>query len=197
MFNHFKDLISQYTSIDETTWRFIEPKLYRTCYKKGETLLYSGDVCQKIIFINSGISRMYYFNEYGKEFTCHISYSEAGENIIDRFAVDYNSFMTQNPSVYTIEALQDMDVIEIFFDDSAGLSSQIDIFHQIDTKINQLIHAEKSDILIEMNTTSTSERYKAFKQRFKPIYTKIPQYIIASYLGITPVALSRLKNKQS
>jgi len=197
MFNHFKDLIFQHTSIDETTWRFIEPKLHRTCYKKGETLLYSGDVCQKIIFINSGISRMYYFNEHGKEFTCHISYGDAGENIIDRFAVDYNSFMTQNPSAYTIEALQDMDVIEMFFEDNAMLSSQIDIFQQMDRKVNQLIHAEKSDILIEINTTSTVERYKAFKQRFKPIYTKIPQYIIASYLGITPVALSRLKNKQS
>lgn len=194
MFNKFKVFLLSISSINENEWRLIESKLKHNSYQKNDILLHCGTVCTKIILLTDGISRMYYFNENAKEFTCNISFADS-ENIIESFTVDYHSFITQTPSLYSIEALQDLETIELNFNDFQELSSKIDFFQQLNSKINQYIHTTIRDDLIELNTLSNEKRYKYFIEKYEKIHKKIPQYIIASYLGITPVALSRLKSK--
>ncbi len=137
---------------------------------------------------------MYYFNEEAKEFTCHISFNDS-ENLIDNFSIDFHSFTTQTPSIYEIEALKDTQTVEISLDDLTELSLQTKAFEQLIMKASLLIHSTMRDGLISKNVSSNLLRYEEFIQRYEPIYNKIPQYIIASYLGITPVGLSKLINK--
>jgi CRP-like cAMP-binding protein len=137
---------------------------------------------------------MYYFNEEGKEFTCHIAYNET-KNLIDNFAIDYHSFSTQTPTIYEIEALSDMEIVEINFDDLNELSSKTKVLEELSEKAKGIMYSTVRDSLIDKNILSNKQRYNDFIQRYEKIHDLIPQYIVASYLGITPVALSRLKNK--
>jgi CRP-like cAMP-binding protein len=137
---------------------------------------------------------MYYFNENAKEFTCHISFNDS-ENLIDNFSIDFHSFTTKTPSIYEIEALKDTQIVELAFEDLKYISQYTQVLDELTTKVNSLIHSTIRDGLISKNISSNTQRYEDFIQRYNPIYNKIPQYIIASYLGITPVGLSKLINK--
>jgi len=137
---------------------------------------------------------MYYFNENAKEFTCHLSFNDS-ENLIDNFSIDFHSFTTKTPTIYEIEALKDTQIVEISLDDLTQLSLHTKVFEELTTKASVLIHSTIRDGLISKNVSSNTQRYEEFIKRYEPIYNKIPQYIIASYLGITPVGLSKLINK--
>lgn len=194
MFEKFKDFLLTYTDFDENEWKIIESKLTISTYKKNEHILNHSEICDKIRFINKGITRMYYFDENAKEFTCQIS-TNLDNYLIDNFAIDYHSFTTQTASMSNIEALEDTEIIEISFNDVKNLSSKTNVFEEIQTKVTQLIHSSIRNDLINVNTLTNDERYENFIEKYKSIHNRIPQYIIASYLGITPVALSRLKKR--
>ncbi len=194
MFNKFKNFLFNNIDIDEKEWELIKSKLKTTTYKKSEEILRNEEVCDKIRFINSGITRMYYFDENAKEFTCQIS-TNLENNIIDNFAVDYHSFTTQTASLYNIEALENTEVVEISFSDLKDLSNKTKVFEQLHKKVSELIHLSMRSDLINVNTLSNDERYQHFIDKYHSKHKNIPQYIIASFLGITPVALSRLKKR--
>lgn len=78
---------------------------------KGDALLENGEVCDAVYFIDEGISRMFYFNDEAKEFTCQIAYHGAS-NFIDNFTTDFTSLVTQSPSPYTIESLEDSQLFK-------------------------------------------------------------------------------------
>jgi CRP-like cAMP-binding protein len=139
---------------------------------------------------------MYYLDENGNEFTCQISFNPNNPIELNQFAVDFNSFISQSPSRYFIEALSDLSVLEISYDDFKILVEKIPSFRELESKINQMITGVLRDDLIDINVLSNDERYDIFLDRYKKLPIKIPQYIIASYLGITPAALSRLKKRQ-
>lgn len=137
---------------------------------------------------------MYYFNENAKEFTCHISFNDS-ENLIDNFSIDFHSFTTQTASIYEIAALKNTQIVELSLEDLTYISLQTQVLEELTNKASSLIHSTMRDGLISKNVSSNIQRYEEFIQRYKKIYKKIPQYIIASYLGITPVGLSKLINK--
>lgn len=195
MFTKFKDFLFTHIDITQEEWNLIESKLTISTYKKNEHILNHEEVCDKIRFINSGITRMYYFDENAKEFTCQIS-TNLEDYIIDNFAIDYHSFTTQAKSMSNIEVLENAEIVEISFDDVKYLASKTTAFEQLHTKVTQLIHESMRNDLINVNTLSNDERYENFIEKYHLVHKNIPQYIIASFLGITPVALSRLKKRK-
>lgn len=195
MFTKFKDFLFTHIDITPEEWNLIESKLTISTYKKNEHILNHEEVCDKIRFINSGITRMYYFDENAKEFTCQIS-TNLEDHIIDNFAIDYHSFTTQTKSMSNIEVLENTEIVEISFEDVKDLASKTTAFEQLHTKVTQLIHKSMRNDLINVNTLSNDERYENFIEKYSLVHKKIPQYIIASFLGITPVALSRLKKRK-
>ncbi len=137
---------------------------------------------------------MYYFNEEAKEFTCQIAYNGAS-NFIDHFTTDYSSLVTRSPSRYTIEVLEDVTLLRIPRLELERLRGEIAAFDTFIIKITNQIHQTMQECIIALNTISNEERYSTFLEQYSDIHNKIPQYIIASFLGITPVALSRLKRR--
>ena len=182
-------------NITDKQWEIINHKIKIKKYKKGDTILFTDDVCDKIRFLNTGITRMFYFDENAKEFTCHLSFNDNNKYLIDYFAIDYSSFSNESPSRYSIDVLEDTQISEISSKDVKDLSLQMDIFTQLHAIVNNQIHLVMSDNLIDINMYSNAQRYQSFIEKYPNIHKKIPQYIIASYLGITPVALSRIKTK--
>jgi signal-transduction protein with cAMP-binding, CBS, and nucleotidyltransferase domain len=155
-------------------------------FKKKEVLSKPGEIVTEVYFINKGIIRTKIVDNKGKEHTIHFGL----ENL---FVADYSSFLQEEKSIYTIDALEETEVVIM-------PKSAIDWGYanlKEGQKMGRLI-AEYYFIYqnnrIKNNYFSTpKQRYDAISQVFPNIHNRVPQHMIASYLGITPIHLSRLK----
>jgi CRP-like cAMP-binding protein len=160
---------------------------YRT-YKEGETLFHSDHICRQLFFVCKGILRILMQNENGGEVT-HYFISE------NRFCTILNSFTNQVPAQETIQAACNAEVLCI---DRAALMELYDRYLTLKTAIDQSI---QKTLLEKINTRNaylgydSSKRYRLFLERQPDIARRVQLGDIASYLGITPQSLSRIRRK--
>lgn len=154
--------------------------------KKGEFLLQEGDVCKHSFYVEKGLLRYYSIDEKGKEHI--IQFAPEGWFVGDRESIFFN-----RPSQFFIQALEDSDVIMIdehFIDELSKANPQFAAFNNklLHNHIRQLQHR------INMLLSSTAEqRYLDFIKIYPDILLRVPQTQVASYLGITPEGLSRVR----
>lgn len=160
------------------------------CYKKSfkkKTLLSNDDkFIDEVYFIEKGILRVKIVDLEGKENTIHFA-------IENQFIADYKAFITRKKSRYQLEAMEHTEVtvlprkaIEWGYENMAegqklGRLIAEYYFVYLDTRIEHLY------------TLSPIERYQLMDEIFPNIHNRVPQHMIASYLGITPIHLSRIK----
>lgn len=154
--------------------------------KRNEWLSRPGTVPNEIFFINKGIIRVTVTDKGGIEHTIHFA-------LENQFIADYSSFMLKQPSLYFLQALEDSEV-EVL--PRAAIEWGYKHLQQGD-KLGRLI-AEYYFIyqdhrIRNLYARSPKERYDSITEVFPNIHNRAPQHMIASYLGITPVHLSRLK----
>jgi len=151
--------------------------------KKGEILQRSGDQARKAYYVKKGLLRSYTIDEKGKE---HI-FIFAPE---DWYISDIDADMNHNAADLFMDAVEDSVVLE--FDRSDVDFDNIDI-HQVDLKklVKRVAVLQKRVIML-MSATA-QERYEDFLQTYPSIVQRAPQRMIASYLGITPEALSKIR----
>lgn len=176
-------------SLQEEDWQKLEKYLTIQKIKKGDLLTRNDEVCNQVSFIQKGLLRFFYLVN-GKE----ICTGFVAEN---EYISAYDSFLTQQPSAANIDALEDCELINLSFDDMQQLYKEIPIFETFGRKI-----AEQLFIMVSMQTTrlltlSPEERYQSVIEMQPFIIQRVPQYMIASFIGITPEHLSRLRNKMS
>ncbi|PSL32176.1 CRP-like cAMP-binding protein [Chitinophaga ginsengisoli] len=157
-------------------------------YKEGATLFQSDHICRQLFFVCKGILRILVQNENGHEVT-HFFTSE------NRFCTILNSFINQVIAHETIQAACDAEVLCI---DRAALMELYEQYPALKTAIDQSI---QKTLLEKINTRNaylgydSSERYRLFLERQPDIASRVPLGDIASYLGITPQSLSRIRRK--
>jgi CRP-like cAMP-binding protein len=156
-------------------------------FKKGHQLLQAGAVCKDIFFIEEGLVR-YYAIVDGEEKTSY--FNKEGE-----FVCYYSSFLPQKPSTITIEALEACTVysisyknMQLFYDqvrygDRFGRLGIEEVFMNVSNQVNSLYN------------DPPEVRYQLFLSRFPDIGQRIPQYYIASYIGVKPQSLSRIRKR--
>lgn len=157
--------------------------------KKGDFLLREGRVCTHLAFINKGLFRTYLLQD-GKE---HVRQFMAENG----FAVDIGSFLSQTPSPFYIEALEDSHVLKIEFSRLNALFEGS--FHFM--KLGKLMADQASINLIRRSVSLVKDnaktRYLDFVAERPELLQRVPLFMIASYLGITPEALSRIRRELS
>jgi CRP-like cAMP-binding protein len=167
---------------------FLEHSKIRTFHSQ-EILNASGKVTNDIYFINSGILRVFITDTSGTEHTTHFA-------LENQFVSDYSSFITQNLSVSTLQAIEKTEIVVI-----PRKSIEWDYAHLTEgQKMGRLI-AEFYFIypdtrIINQYARTPKQRYDAITEVFPNIHNRVPQYMIASYLGISPIHLSRLKKAE-
>ncbi len=155
---------------------------------KGEYLLQPGEVCEHSFFVEKGLLRSYTIDESGKEHIIQF----ASENW---FMSDRSSAYFNEASEFHIEAIEDSDVVLInhdFMVKAAGLSNS---FREYNEKLlqNHIRHLQKR---INLLLGATAEkRYLDFIHLYPDLLLRVPQWMIASYLGITPESLSRVRKE--
>lgn len=190
-FEKFKSYIQTVTpTMSEKDIKLFFLKAQDLELQKGEIFVREGAICTQLLFIYKGLLRYYFYHD--------------GNDITKDFAVDtqnpfctaYTSFMLQRPSEIWIEALEpctfsswhSRDVLPLFQDHPLWLQFS-------KTMADQLFYRkEKKEI--ELLKCSAEERYRRFLLDYPGLSQRVPQYHIASYLGITPESLSRIRSRK-
>lgn len=157
-------------------------------FKKGESFLEIGEIGNEVYFMLKGIARSYYRFPNGTEKTYFIYH----ENSI---FTDSVSFISQKPATECLEAIEDMEVVAIEYEKLMDLFSKNHVLESIGRRISDTNFVFSQKRLRSMMNDDATLRYQKFKKYFGQISLRIPQNIIASYLGITPQSLSRLKRE--
>jgi len=155
--------------------------------KKKDLLLQEGQVCNFIDFINSGVLREYRFQN-DKETTVDF----VSEN---QFTSDYQSFIMETPSMQYLEALTDVELLILKKSDINALYDQYKIWERFGRLIIEHFFCSAEAKRKKIISTSHEEQYRNFAATYPQIVQQVPQYYIASYLGLTPEHLSRLRKK--
>jgi CRP/FNR family transcriptional regulator, anaerobic regulatory protein len=170
-------------------WQKLEKRLTIQKLKKGDLLVRNGEVCNQVSFIEKGLLRFFYLVN-GKE----INTGFIAEN---EYISQYDSFLTRQSSTGNIDALEDCELINLSYEDMQILYKEIPILETFGRKMAELLFIMVSMQTTRLLTLSPEERYQSVIQMQPFIIQRVPQYMIASFIGITPEHLSRLRNKMS
>lgn len=155
-------------------------------FRRKELLSQPGKVCDEVFFIKKGIIRVIIADKNGQENTVHFA-------LENQFIADYGSFIQQTPSIYSLQALEITDTVVL---PRAAIDWGYQNLQQGD-RLGRMI-AEYYFVYLDnriqnLYAHNPKERYDGINQIFPNIHNRAPQHMIASYLGITPIHLSRLK----
>lgn len=156
--------------------------------KKGEFLLREGEICGHIFFVEEGLLKMYSIDKNGKEHI--IQFAPERWLVSDRSSLYFNE-----KSNYYIEAVEDSKVVFLHPNFFSDLKSK---FPTTITNDNLLLQKHIQNLQNRVNSLlreTAEERYLNFIQMYPDILQRVPQWMVASYLGITPESLSRVRKE--
>jgi CRP-like cAMP-binding protein len=180
--------VSQTILLNEEEEKFFVSILEPVVFRKKDLVLISGNVCHFQTFVNKGCLKVFYTDNDGDE---HIV-KFAVENW---WSLDLESFASQSPAFYSIQALEDTHVWQI-------RKSNFDLLHERIPKFEKFtrLQFQRAYILLQHRMTqhlysNGEEKYDQFNKKYPGLEQRIAQKEIASYLGITPEFLSMLRKK--
>ncbi len=185
----------QYVDMSEEEWNLKVDVLKPLTFKKGDVIHKVGHLHDRIYFINHGLVRAYLLDEEGKDFTWSIYFNDENAQMINLFVTDYDSFISQKPSRLEFEALEDSEVIYLTYEDIEQLHQQSSSMLLFSKKMADLAYCYLHHRVLDAQSKSAKERFEEFMKTTPHLLDKVPQYHIASFLGITPIHLSRLKKE--
>ncbi|MDQ3292164.1 MAG: Crp/Fnr family transcriptional regulator [Bacteroidota bacterium] len=180
--------INQYitlTTEEETT--LLTKVRYRK-YLKGQFVVQSGDVCKYESFVLSGCLKTFYIDPEGQE---HIVMF-AVENW---WTADLGSFITQTPADFNVQCLENTELVQFAHEDLEQLYRDIPKLERFFRIIIQKAFVASQKRVVNSFSLPAKERYLAFRKQYPQIDQRVPQYMIASYLGITKEFLSKIRNQ--
>ncbi|MEO8534450.1 MAG: Crp/Fnr family transcriptional regulator [Flavobacterium sp.] len=154
--------------------------------KKGDFLLKEDQVCNEIVFIKSGILRSYFFNHQGDEITNCFAFE-------NEFMGSFSSFITQEVAEENIQALTDTEIQVIKRDGLEKLYKSGIHWQEIGRKITEMEYVTLQKRMISFQKLTGKQRYEELFQHHQKYIQLIPLQYLASYLGVTPRHLSRIR----
>ena len=195
MFSKYKAFIEGYIHTNFIEWSLVQSKLSVEHFKKGETILFIGDVCSKLLFMNAGLARAYIIAEDGKDYTWSIFFNDKNSHMTNLFVVDYDSFLNQSETRLNIEAIEDCELISMEYKDVQFLYDKLKKGERFGRLMSQEAYSYLHKQTIDRQIQSAEERFEEFMEKTPYLLEKVPQYHIASFLGVTPQYLSGLKKR--
>ncbi len=182
------DNVARYVELSDDEIQQFTSKLKTTRIKKRQFVIQPGFVSEYRNYIAKGAVRVFYLDDQGKEHTASIG-------IEDWFFTDFYSYLNRTPAEYYAEALEDSIILQMKYEDVEELCSKIHPLCQYFRLFieRSLSHSYKR---IVSNISQTSEeRYWDYVNKYPQIANRVPQYVLASYLGISAESISRIRSK--
>jgi CRP-like cAMP-binding protein len=187
MITSLLDNIQSLITLDQGEKDFITSLFKEKRYKKGDFFLAEGQICKHVGFITKGLMR-YYINHDGEEKT----YSFSQEN---QYVCNYESFIPQNPSLKVIQALEDTEVLVISHTDLQLLYSNVKKGERFGRIAIEGVFLQLLQDINSLYTETPELRYETFLKNHSDLQQRISQYHIASYVGVKPQSLSRIRKR--
>lgn len=184
-----KFFFNKLTDVPVTEWAYLASQLKIRRYYKGECLFETGEKSELIGYVVKGLVYTYYLTENGNLYVKNFSWE-------GKLISPYVSIISDKPSAFTAEALEETLVISITGTTLKKLYARHLCWERIGRKCAEALLDQREKREYEALTLDNIERYRSFRQEFKAILDRIPQHIVAGYLGINPVSLSRLLQKK-
>jgi CRP-like cAMP-binding protein len=186
MFEAFKTYILHYINLSEDDLALIESVARPKKLRKRQYLLQEGDVSHHHYFIVKGLLREYSVDEKGEE---HV-FRFAKEN---EWIADCESLYIGTPSKYNIDAIEDTELLVLEKEDKAMLMEKLPAFGKLINDLKNKYSAVSQNRIHESITHNSAQKYDNFVNEYPEYALRVPQAMIASYLGIKPETLSRLR----
>ena len=158
--------------------------------KKNSFFAREGAYCNQVAFLKQGVVRAFFVNEDGKEYTKQFFMAPS---IIGA----YTSILTKQANRIAQQALTDCEILVANYGDIEQLYTKYHSLERLGRRIAEYYFLEKEQKELEMGLLDADKRYEILKNRFPGIESQIPQYHIASYLGISATQLSRIRKKNA
>jgi len=188
MSEKLKQHILKYVSLSEEELNDVATYFSEISAKKKEIIQEEGQLCKYNYFVEQGILRMYFLDEKGVERTVQFA-------IENWWISDYFSFQGQKNSEFFIQAIEPTTTLTISFTDQEKLLEAHPKMERYFRMIHQTAHAAAQMRNKYHMDFSREEQFRHFSSHFPEFVQRVPQYMLASYLNITPEYLSELRSK--
>lgn len=175
------------TAIDDNEKAALFEILQPRGLRKNEKLWNIGDYCRHVAFISKGAVR-YYFYKDGKEINGQFFFENS-------FFTSYYSFIANQPIEYVFEAIEDCELILLPRNDLNALYDNYKCFERLGRLIAEQNFISMHNFRLKLHSQSPEDLYLDLINRRPHVIERVPLYMIASYLGITPEHLSRIRRK--
>ncbi len=156
---------------------------------KGDYFLKEGEYCKSVAFLMQG-SMIYYENMNGEEKVCDFAFE-------NDWVSQLNSLANNVPSILNIKALENCFFLEISGDDLVKLKKEVPKMNELQARVSEELYFKANNRLSNLAHLSAKERYRKEIEINPQLAQRVPQYHLASYLGIKPQSLSRIRAEYS
>jgi CRP-like cAMP-binding protein len=182
-----RSFVEMGVSHPDEEWKMLEERLRRKVFKKGELVCATGAVETKMYFVVEGILRSFYC-KHNTEYTIHFAFPVTMFN-------SFISFANATPSEISVESISESVVYFIAKSDLEQLYECSRVANVVSRKLMEKSIVYKSQKEIQLQTMTAEEFYRELQVNNPEYIKKIPQKYLASYLGIAPESLSRIRSK--
>mgnify|MGYP001204850303 FL=1 len=189
MTNKITSYIDKFVKLTEE-----EKKLFSSCFKeekikKRQFIVQPNFIAKHRHYVLQGAFRGYFVADEGQEHTITFA-------IDDWWITDYNSYIFQQPATMFVVALEDSIILQLDYEKEQELKLQNHKFETFFRIMAERGLAAQQRRIISNLTQTAEERYETFSNKYPQIVQRVPQYALASYLGMTTEFLSRIRNKR-
>lgn len=185
-----RDAFQLMAVLTDEEWAQVSARINTTRVPKNTPIVREGQVCNEAYFIAEGLVRLYARTADGKEVSRQFFFENS-------FFSEYQSFLTRLPSKNTADALEETELWWFTHDDIQRFYKQIPAFQVFGRVMAESLFLKISERVNSFLTETPEARYQQLVSSRPKVLQRIPQYMIASYLGITPEHLSRLRKKMA
>lgn len=185
--DQIRDFINSIVPITDIDWDSFYRRLIYKEYKKNELFVQVGEIENYMYFLVDGVTRIYHYKN-GTEYTLRFNFPITAFN-------SYASFICRTPSSINIEALTEVKVLRMSYPDMQSLYEEAAIADRVGRRIIELLYIQRERKEIQMHSRTAEDYYYELVKDKKDFIQQIPQKHLASYLGITPESLSRIRSK--
>ncbi len=187
-FRQFKKTLAKHLPLSENEFSLLLENAEIETIPKKKTLVSYGQISSKMYFILSGSMRLYYVNEKGVQRNCFFFYEGL-------FCTVFSSFMVQKPSEQYLETLEECTCFSLAFHYLDKIYDKVPKMNLIVRKILEERYINAHKIISSFILYNPERRYKEFIEKYPKLVNRIPEYHIASFIGISPKSFSRLKKR--
>ncbi|MCL7987520.1 Crp/Fnr family transcriptional regulator [Sphingobacterium sp. lm-10] len=190
MYNALQKVIKKFVDLDDSEWQHLQSQFKIVNVPTRQKLTEIGTTEKSLYFVVKGVIRLYCINAKSEEITIFL-FSE------NTFVSCYQSFLTQELSEQALETVEDCTLLRIDYQSFHRLHVDLAKMNQLTRAIADQRFINSQKIFMGHITRTAEERYLDFEKHYGNLLLRVPLNIIASFLGITPVSLSRIRQRLS